>query len=60
MVKIIFVDNSSWKVWQIQYFAKYWLINNELLIFKQEKYQKTIKIIDDKDIAKKCQIWICK
>ncbi len=60
VAKIVFVDGGLWKARRIRYFAKYWLINNELLISKQGKHQKTIRIIDDEDIAKRCRVWIHK
>ncbi len=58
--KIIFVDGGSWKAWRIWYNANYWLHNNKLSASKHRKHQKTIRLIDDENIAEKCQIWIHK
>ncbi|CAI2197823.1 876_t:CDS:2, partial [Funneliformis geosporum] len=38
--------------------ANYWLQYNHLLISHQGKHQKTVRLIDDEDIAEKCHTWI--
>ncbi|PKK60770.1 hypothetical protein RhiirC2_792843 [Rhizophagus irregularis] len=39
---------------------KYWLLNNKLPKSRHEKHQKTIRVIDDEDVAERCHIWIRK
>ncbi|CAG8754314.1 2803_t:CDS:2, partial [Rhizophagus irregularis] len=39
---------------------KYWLLNNKLPESRHGKYQKTIRVIDDEDVAERCHIWIRK
>src|SRR5947207_1107360 len=56
--QIVFFDDGIWKAQRIQYLANYWLIHNTLLILCQGKHQKTIRLIDDEDIAEKCHSWI--
>jgi len=54
----VFIDGGPWKVQKIRYLAKYWLLNDKLPIARHGKHQKTIRIIDDEDVAEKCHIWI--
>ncbi len=56
--KIVFVDGGSWKARRIRYYANYWLLNNKFPVSKRGKHQKTIRLIDDEDIAEKCRTWI--
>jgi hypothetical protein len=53
-----FLDGGIWKARQIRYWANYWLLHNTLPISHQGKHQKTIRLIDDEDVAEKCHAWI--
>ncbi|CAJ0851296.1 13431_t:CDS:1, partial [Entrophospora sp. SA101] len=56
--KIIFIEGNPGKPRIIRRWASFWLKNNKLPVSKQGKHQKTIRIIDDEDIAEKCHMWI--
>ncbi|POG61994.1 hypothetical protein GLOIN_2v1785920 [Rhizophagus irregularis DAOM 181602=DAOM 197198] len=56
----IFIDGGVWKAKKIRYLTKYWLLNNKLPESRCGKHQKTIRIIDDEDVAERCHIWIRK
>ncbi|CAB4429755.1 unnamed protein product [Rhizophagus irregularis] len=56
----IFIDGGVWKARKILYLTKYWLLNNKLPESRCRKHQKTIRIIDDEDVAERCHIWIRK
>ena len=58
--KMVFVDGGPWKARRIRYYANYWLLNNKFPVSRHGKHQKTIRLIDDEDIAEKCRIWIHK
>jgi hypothetical protein len=60
VVQKIYIDAGVWKARRIRYITKYWLINNKLPISKRGKHQKTIRVIDDEDVAEKCHVWIRK
>ncbi|RGB24522.1 hypothetical protein C1646_772973, partial [Rhizophagus diaphanus] len=60
VVQKIYIDGGVWKARKIRYFTKYWLLNNKLPESKCRKHQKTIRVIDDEDVAKRCLIWIRK
>ncbi|PKB92116.1 hypothetical protein RhiirA5_387884 [Rhizophagus irregularis] len=56
--QVVFIENTQYKARIIRYWAKYWLQYNHLPISRQGKHQKTIRLIDDEDIAEECHIWI--
>ncbi|CAB4446590.1 unnamed protein product [Rhizophagus irregularis] len=56
--QVVFIENTQYKARIIRYWAKYWLQHNHLPISRQGKHQKTIRLIDDEDIAEECHIWI--
>jgi len=56
--QMVFIDGGVWKARQIQYWVNYWLLNNALPASFQGKHQKTIRLIDDEDVAEKCHVWI--
>ncbi|CAJ0851303.1 13432_t:CDS:2, partial [Entrophospora sp. SA101] len=56
--KIIFIEGNPGKSRIIRRWASFWLKNNKLPVSRQGKHQKTIRIIDDEDIAEKCHMWI--
>src|SRR6185369_10110517 len=58
VAKKVFIDAGPWKAQKIRYSANYWLLNNKLPTSRHGKHQKTARLIDDEDIAEKCQIWI--
>jgi len=56
--QMVFIDGGAWKARQIRYWANYWLLHNALPISFQGKHQKSIRLIDDEDVAEKCHVWI--
>ncbi|UZO29111.1 uncharacterized protein OCT59_022601 [Rhizophagus irregularis] len=56
--QLIFIDCAPNRARSIQYWANFWLQNNHLPMSRQGKHQKTIRLIDDEDIAVKCHTWI--
>ena len=56
--KLCFIEHTLYRARVIRYWANYWLEYNRLPISRQGKHQKTIRLIDDEDIAEKCHIWI--
>ncbi|EXX54095.1 hypothetical protein RirG_237730 [Rhizophagus irregularis DAOM 197198w] len=54
------VDISLKVVQKIYIDGGYWLLNNKLPESRHGKYQKTIRVIDDEDVAERCHIWIRK
>ena len=57
-VKLVFIENAPYRAKTIHYWANYWLQYNHPLINHQGKHQKTVRLIDDEDIAEKCHAWI--
>ncbi|CAB4421001.1 unnamed protein product [Rhizophagus irregularis] len=60
VVQKIYIDGGVWKARKIRNFTKYWLLNNKLPESRHGKHQKTIRVIDDEDVAERCHIWIRK
>ncbi|GBC21156.2 hypothetical protein RIR_jg24235.t1 [Rhizophagus irregularis DAOM 181602=DAOM 197198] len=58
VARMVFVDGGVWKARQIRNWANYWLLHNALPISYQGKHQKTIRLIDDEDVAEECHAWI--
>ncbi|PKY56955.1 hypothetical protein RhiirA4_508603 [Rhizophagus irregularis] len=58
VAQIIFIDGGIWKARQIRHWSNYWLLHNALPISFQGKHQKTVRLIDDEDVAEKCHVWI--
>ncbi|CAB4474979.1 unnamed protein product [Rhizophagus irregularis] len=58
VAQIIFIDGRIWKARQIRHWSNYWLLHNALPISFQGKHQKTVRLIDDEDVAEKCHVWI--
>ena len=56
--KLVFIKNASYRAKTIRYWANYWFQYNHLPISYQGKHQKTVRLIDNEDIAEKCHIWI--
>ena len=56
--QMVFIDGGAWKARQIRYWANYWLLHNALPASLQGKHQKSIRLIDDEDVAEKCHVWI--
>ena len=56
--QMVFIDGGVWKARQIRYWANYWLFHNALPTSFQGKHQKSIRLIDDEDVAEKCHVWI--
>ena len=56
--KLVFIESAPHRAKTICYWANYWLQYNHLPISYQGKHQKTVRLIDDEDIVKKCHIWI--
>lgn len=56
--QLIFIESAPYRARTIRYWANYWLQHNHLPISHQGKHQKTIRLIDDEDIAERCNIWI--
>ena len=57
-VQLVFIGGGPYKARSIRYWANYWLQYNHLPVNHQGKHKKTIRLIDDEDIAEKCHIWI--
>ncbi len=58
---IVFLKESLSTIYlerQIRKWAKYWLKTETLPISYQGCHQKTIHIIDDENIAKRCKQWL--
>jgi len=58
VAKKVFIGAGPWKAQKIRYAANYWLLNNKLPMSRHGKHQKTVRLIDDEDVAEKCQVWI--
>ncbi|CAJ0897214.1 4908_t:CDS:2, partial [Entrophospora sp. SA101] len=58
VAKLVYVDGSPWKTHQICKITNYWLRYNKLPLSNKGKHKKTIRLVDDEDIAKKCQSWV--
>ena len=56
--KIVFINAGSYKATIIRKWAAYWLKTDCLPLVYHGKYQKTIRLIDDEDIANRCKTWI--
>ena len=56
--KLVFIESAPYRAKTIRYWANYWLQYNHLPINHQGKHQKTVRLIDDEDIAEKCHTWI--
>jgi hypothetical protein len=56
--QLVFIESAPYKARSIRYWASYWLQYNHLPISRQGKHQKTLRLIDDEDIAEKCHTWI--
>ena len=56
--KLVFIESAPYRAKTICYWANYWLQYNHLLINHQGKYQKTVHLVDDEGIVKKCYTWI--
>ena len=56
--QLVFIESASYKARSIRYWAKYWLQYNHLPVSHQGKHKKTIRLIDDEDIAEQCYTWI--
>jgi hypothetical protein len=59
VVQLVFIGGGPYKARSIRYWANYWLQYNNLPVNHQGKHKKTIRLIDDEDIAEKCHTWIC-
>ena len=57
VAKLVYVDGGPWKARQIRKITNYWLRYNKLLLSNKGKHKKTIRLVDDEDIAEKCQSW---
>lgn len=55
---MVFIDSRLYKVQCIRVWAKYWLQHFQLPPTFQGKHQKIIRLVDDEDVAAKCQAWI--
>jgi hypothetical protein len=56
--QLVFIEGAPYKARSIRYWAKYWLQYNHLPVSHQGKHKKTIRLIDDEDIAEQCHTWI--
>src|SRR6266498_245972 len=56
--KIVFINAGSYKATIIRKWAAYWLKTGHLPPVYQGKHQKTVRLIDDEDIANRCKTWI--
>ncbi|CAI2189988.1 8072_t:CDS:2 [Funneliformis geosporum] len=56
--KIVFINAGSYKATIICKWAAYWLKTGCLPPIYQGKHQKTVRLIDDEDIANRCKTWI--
>ncbi|RIA96561.1 hypothetical protein C1645_815245 [Glomus cerebriforme] len=57
-MRLVFIGGGPYKARSIRYWANYWLHYNHLPVNHQGKHKKTIRLIDDEDIAEKCHTWI--
>ncbi len=57
--ELVFIKSALYRARTIRYWANYQLQYKHLPISRQGKHQKTLRLIDDEDIVKKChmQIW---
>ena len=55
-VQLVFIGGGPYKTRSLRYWANYWLQYNYLPVNHQGKHKKTIRLIDDEDIAEKCHI----
>jgi len=58
VAKLVYVDGGPWKACQIRKITNYWLRYNKLPLSNKGKHKKTIRLVDDEDIAEKCQSWV--
>ncbi len=56
--ELVFIESHPYKARCIRVWTKYWLQNAQLPPTFQGKHQKIIRLVDDEDIAEKCQTWI--
>src|SRR5436190_56074 len=56
--ELVYIEHAPFKARSIQYWANYWLQHNCLPVSRQGKHQKTIRLIDDEDVAEECYSWI--
>ena len=56
--ELVYIEHAPFKARSIQYWANYWLQYNHLPVSRQGKHQKTIRLIDDEDVAEECYSWI--
>src|SRR5947209_7609865 len=56
--QLVYIDALPYRARAIRNWATYWLEHNHLPFSHQGKHQKTIRLIDDEDIAEKCQSWV--
>jgi len=52
--ELVFIESAPYRARTIRYWANYWLQYKHLSISHQGKHQKTLRLIDDEDIAEKC------
>ena len=53
--QLVYIDALPYRARTIHNWTTYWLEYDWLPFSYQGKYQKTIRLIDDKDTAEKCQ-----
>ncbi len=56
--QLVFIKSGPYKARSIRYWTNYQLKYNRLSVSHQGKYKKTIRLIDDENIAEECYIWI--
>ena len=56
--ELIYIEHIPGKSKFIRYLASYWLRTNLLPVSQRGKHQKTVRLIDDEDIAETCHKWI--
>ncbi|CAB4446611.1 unnamed protein product [Rhizophagus irregularis] len=56
--ELVFIESRPYKARCIRVWAKYWLQHFQLPPTFQGKHQKIIRLVDDEDVAAKCQAWI--
>lgn len=52
VAQLVYIDSAPYRARTIRYWANYWFQYNHLPISRQGKHQKTMRLIDDEDIAK--------
>ena len=55
VAQFVYVDGGSWKAHQICKITNCWLRYNKLPLSNKGKHQKTIRLVDDEDVAEGCQ-----